>query len=137
MKTDWRLIALVALGGAIGSVARYLLGAFIQNRVSIALPVGTLVINVTGSLLLGFFVALGLETSALSPEMRLFLTTGLCGGFTTFSTFSYETYRLIEDSEYGTAGLYVAASLVLSLVGCALGMSLGRQLVASRRSEGR
>jgi CrcB protein len=133
MRTDWRLITAVAVGGAIGGVARYLLGAFIQDRVSMALPVGTLVINVVGSLLLGLFVQLGLDTSAFSPEVRLFLTTGLCGGFTTFSTFTFETYRLIEDEQYGTAGAYIAASVVLSLLGCALGMGAARRLLAARR----
>jgi CrcB protein len=132
MRTDWRLIAAVAIGGALGSVARYLLGAFIQDRVSMALPLGTLVINVVGSLLLGFFVQVGLDTSAFSPEIRFFLTTGFCGGFTTFSTFSYETFRLIEDGEYGTAGAYVTGSVVLSLLGCALGMGAARRLLAAR-----
>lgn len=136
MRTDWRLIAAVAVGGALGSVARYLLGAFIQDRVSIGLPVGTLVINVVGSLLLGFFMALGLETTALTPEVRFFLTTGFCGGFTTFSTFSYETYRLIEDAEYGTAGIYAVASVVLSVFACALGMGAARRLIGARPSAG-
>lgn len=134
MRTDWRLITAVAVGGALGSVARYLLGAFIQDRVSAALPVGTLVINVVGSLLLGFFVQLGLDTTAFSPEIRFFLTTGFCGGFTTFSTFTYETYRLVEDSEYGTAGIYVVASVALSLLGCALGMGVARRLIGARRT---
>lgn len=134
MRTDWRLITAVAVGGALGSVARYLLGAFIQDRVSAALPVGTLVINVVGSLLLGFFVQLGLDTTAFSPEIRFFLTTGFCGGFTTFSTFTYETYRLVEDSEYGTAGIYVVASVALSLLGCALGMGVARRLIGARRA---
>jgi fluoride exporter len=135
MRIDWRLVAAVAIGGALGSVARYLLGAYIQDRVSIALPVGTLVINVAGSLLLGFFVRLGLDTSTVSPEVRFFLTTGFCGGFTTFSTFSYETFRLVEDAEYGTAGFYVAASVVLSLLGCALGMGAARRLLAMGRTR--
>src|SRR5262252_9418537 len=108
MKMDWRLIAAVAVGGALGSVARYLLGSFIQDRVATAFPVGTLVINVVGSVLLGFFVQIGLASSAFGPEIRFFLTTGFCGGFTTFSTFSYETFKLVEDGEYGPAGLYVA-----------------------------
>jgi fluoride exporter len=133
MKVDWRLVAAVAIGGALGSVARYLLGAYIQGRVATAFPVGTLVINVAGSFLLGLFVQLGLDTAAVSPEVRFFLTTGFCGGFTTFSTFSYETYRLVEDGEFGMAGLYVAASVVLALIGCALGMSSARRLLAVAR----
>ena len=136
MKTDWRLIAAVAVGGALGSVARYLLGAFIQDRVSIGLPIGTLLINVVGSLLLGFFMALGLETTAITPEVRFLLTTGFCGGFTTFSTFSYETYRLIEDAEYETAGIYIVASVLLSVLACAAGMEAARRLVGARPSAG-
>jgi fluoride exporter len=137
MRTDWRLIAAVAVGGALGSVARYLLGAFIQDRVSIGLPVGTLVINVVGSLLLGFFMAIGLETTAITPEIRFFLTTGFCGGFTTFSTFSYETYRLIEDAEYGTASVYAVGSVVLSVLACALGIGAARRLVSGRTRTAR
>jgi fluoride exporter len=135
MKVDWRLVAAVAIGGALGSVARYLLGAYIQGRVSTAFPAGTLVINITGSFLLGLFVQLGLDTSAVSPEVRFFLTTGFCGGFTTFSTFSYETYRLIEDGEFGTAGAYVTGSVVLSLIGCALGMASARRLITAARTR--
>ena len=134
MKIDWRLVVAVAAGGAIGSIARYLLGAFIQDRVATALPLGTLVINVVGSFLLGFIVRIGLETSAISPEMRFFLATGVCGGFTTFSTFSYETFRLLEDGEYGTAGVYVASSVVLSLLACAIGMGAARALISAGRA---
>ncbi len=135
MKIDWRLVAAVAIGGALGSVARYLLGAYVQARVSTALPVGTLLINVVGSFLLGLFVQVGLDTSAVTPEVRFFLTTGFCGGFTTFSTFSYETYRLIEDGEFGIAGFYVVASVVLSLIGCALGMSSARRWITIARTR--
>lgn len=135
MKIDWRLIAAVAIGGALGSVARYLLGAFIQDRVATALPVGTLAINVVGSVLLGFFVQIGLASAAFSPEIRFFLTTGFCGGFTTFSTFSYETLKLVEDGEYGTASLYVSSSVVLSLLGCAIGMAAARRLISGGTSR--
>jgi CrcB protein len=134
MKMDWRLIAAVAVGGALGSVARYLIGALVQDRLATALPVGTLAINISGSLLLGFLVRIGLETSAFGPEMRFFLTTGFCGGFTTFSTFSYETFRLFEDGEYRTAGLYVIASVVLALLGCAIGMGAAGRLISMGRT---
>jgi len=130
MKMDWRLIAAVAAGGALGSVARYMLGSFIQDRAATAFPVGTFVINIAGSVLLGFFVQIGLASSAFSPEIRFFLTTGFCGGFTTFSTFSYETFKLVEDGEYGTAGVYAASSVVLSVLGCAIGMAAARRLMS-------
>jgi fluoride exporter len=134
MKIDWRLIAAVAVGGALGSVARYLIGALIQGRVTTAFPVGTFVINVSGSLLLGFLVRIGLETTAFGPEMRFFLTTGFCGGFTTFSTFSYETMRLFEDGEYATAGVYVVFSIILALLGCAVGMGVAGRLISMSRA---
>src|SRR5262249_12661030 len=129
MKIDWRLIVAVAFGGALGSVARYLVGAFIQDRAT-TFPLGTFVINISGSLLLGFLVRLGLETTAVGPELRFFLTTGFCGGYTTFSTFSYETMHLFEDGEYRTAGLYVVFSVILALVGCALGMGAAGRLIS-------
>jgi len=134
MKMDWRLVAAVAAGGALGSVARYLLGAVIQDRAATALPLGTLVINVTGSLLLGFLMRLGLDTSAFSPEMRFFLTTGFCGGYTTFSTFSYETVRLLEDGEYGTASVYIASSVVLSILACVIGMGVAGRVISMGRA---
>ena len=134
MKMDWRLVAAVAAGGALGSVARYLLGAVIQDRAATALPLGTLVINVTGSLLLGFLMRLGLDTSAFSPEMRFFLTTGFCGGYTTFSTFSYETVRLLEDGEYGTASVYIASSVLLSILACVIGMGVAGRVISMGRA---
>jgi CrcB protein len=134
MKIDWRLIAAVAVGGALGSVARYLLGALIQDRAATAFPLGTFTINVSGSLLLGFLMRLGLETTAMGPEMRFFLTTGFCGGYTTFSTFSYETMRLFEDGEYGTAGLYVVSSVVVALLACAVGMGIAGRLISMGRT---
>jgi CrcB protein len=122
----------VAVGSAIGGVGRYLLGGFVQRLLGTTFPVGTLVINVTGSLLLGCVVRYGLETQTLTPEMRALLTVGICGGYTTFSTFTYETAALLEDGEWTRAGLYVAASVLLSLVGMFIGFALAREVITWR-----
>ncbi|HEX3865641.1 MAG TPA: fluoride efflux transporter CrcB [Gemmatimonadaceae bacterium] len=135
MKPDWRMLAAVAIGGAIGSVARFVLNAYMQSRSSGPFPVGTLVINISGSALLGFIMQFSLETASVSPEIRVLLTTGFCGGFTTFSTFSYETVKLVQDGEYGDAGLYVGSSVLLSLLGTAAGMQAAHRVVASLRSR--
>lgn len=121
----------VALGGAAGSVARYLLGYAIQQRIGPGFPIGTLIINITGSLLLGFLWRYAIGTEA-SPELRALLTTGFCGGYTTFSTFSYETAVLIEGGEWRRAALYAALSVVLALVGTFAGFGLARQLLVAR-----
>jgi CrcB protein len=97
-----RMIWYVALGGAVGSVARYLLSILIQTR-STEFPLGTLVINISGSLLLGFLLRYALESAAISPELRALATTGFCGGYTTFSAFSYETAMLIDAGDWKRA----------------------------------
>src|SRR5919199_478552 len=127
------MIWYVAVGGAVGSMSRFLLGAYVQQRVGAAFPVGTLLVNVTGSLLLGFLLRYALATEAISPEVRALLTTGFCGGYTTFSTFSYETAALIEDGDYTRAAAYVVASVLVSLVGAFLGMVLAQEILAARR----
>src|SRR5687768_6678422 len=119
----------IALGGAVGSVLRYGIGSVLQQRVGAGFPVGTFVVNVTGSLLLGFLVRYLLATPA-SPELRAALTIGLCGGYTTFSTFSLETLRLLEEGNWGRAGFYVVASVALSLLATAAGLALGRLAIA-------
>ena len=118
----------IALGGAVGSVLRYGVGSVLQERAGAGFPIGTLVVNVTGSLLLGFLMRWLLETT-VSPEMRAALTIGLCGGYTTFSTFSSDTVRLLEDGSWGRAGVYVLSSVVLSLVATVAGLALGRLLL--------
>lgn len=122
----------VAFGSAVGGVARFLLGTLIQQRTTGTFPIGTLVVNVTGSLLLGFILRYALGTSAVSPEVRALLTTGFCGGYTTFSTFSYEAIALLEEGQHGRAGLYMALSLVLSLAACLAGVIIARELLAAR-----
>ena len=128
-----RLVWYMALGSGLGGVARLLLGGWIQNRFGPSFPIGTLVINVTGSLLLGFLLRYALETPAVGSDARALLTTGLCGGYTTFSTFGYETVRLLEDGEYRRAAIYTALSVGLVLIAVASGMVLAREVVALRR----
>jgi CrcB protein len=122
----------VAAGSAIGGVSRYLLGGLVQRLLDTTFPAGTLLINVTGSLLLGAILRYGVETPTLTPELRGFLTIGLCGGYTTFSTFSYEAVALLEDGEWGRAALYIGLSVGLSILATFLGFALAREVVVLR-----
>jgi fluoride exporter len=122
----------IAAGSAIGGMSRYVLGGLIQRLLDTTFPAGTLLINVTGSLLLGAILRYGVETPTLTPELRGFLTIGICGGYTTFSTFSYETVALLEDGEWGRAALYVGLSIGLSILATFLGFALAREVVVLR-----
>ena len=126
------MLLYIALGSAIGGVSRYLLGGLIQRLLDTTFPAGTLLINISGSLLLGAILRYAIETPTLSPEIRALLTIGFCGGYTTFSTFSYETVALLEDGQWTRAGLYVGASILLSLVGVFLGFGLAREVIVLR-----
>ena len=122
----------IAVGSAIGGVSRYLVGGLSQRLTGGTFPSGTLLINITGSFLLGFILRYGVETPTLTPEVRAFLTVGFCGGYTTFSTFSYETIALAEDGQWARAALYVALSVSLSLVATFLGLVAARELIVIR-----
>lgn len=115
-------VALVALGGALGSALRYGVGHFAARWLGLGFPFGTLVVNAIGGLLIGLLTA---RVGPAAENLRLFAGVGALGGFTTFSTFSLETVRLIERDP-ATALLYVLASLILSVGGCWLGLMLGR-----------
>jgi CrcB protein len=127
------MIWLVALGGALGSVSRFLLGPALQRAFDATFPVGTLFINILGSLILGFVMRLAVEGVNVTPEARAFIAVGFCGGFTTFSTFSFEAMRLLEDGEGSRAAVYVMASVLLSLAAAFLGLVAARELMALRR----
>jgi CrcB protein len=127
------MIWYVALGSAAGGVLRYLLGGWIQDRAGTSFPIQTLVINVTGSLLLGFLQRYALESTAISAEVRTMLTIGFCGGYTTFSTFSFETVRMLEDGDWRRAGLYIALSVALTVGAALLGIAAARELIALRQ----
>lgn len=119
----------VGLGGCIGSVCRYLVGLALAP-ISILFPVSTLLINFSGSFLIGIISELSLQTTLLHPDLTLLLTTGICGGFTTFSTFSLETSRLLEDGRMSAGIGYAAASVLLCLIGVTMGRGLIRIITA-------
>lgn len=123
----------IALGSAIGGVARYMIGTLIQTRAGADFPTGTMVVNLTGSLLLGFLLRAFARSALVSPEIAALLTTGLCGGYTTFSTYSYETAALIEDGRYTRAAVYVTLSVGLALVGVFVGFALARGIFPIRQ----
>ena len=119
----------VALGGALGAVLRYGAGLAL-TRLSGGFPWGTLVVNVLGSLLLGVF-ARWLSAPSFDPAWRIALTVGVCGGFTTFSTFSAEVIALLQEGKALRAAVYVLVSLVLGLAAMLLGLALGDRLLTS------
>ncbi len=120
---------IVFFGAGIGGVARYLLGGWIQAATGPAFPWGTFTINVTGSFILAVAYAT-LDGSAAAAEWRLFLGVGICGGYTTFSTFSYETVRLMQDGDWTRASAYVIASVVGSVAAALIGLRIGTSLLA-------
>jgi fluoride exporter len=121
-------VLLVALGGALGSVARYGVGVAAPRVLGTGFPWGTLVVNLVGSFLIALVMHLALTTAAISPSARLFLTTGVMGGFTTYSSFNYETLALVGERLWGVAALNVVATLLGCLVAGLLGQALGRTM---------
>ena len=110
-----KFILAVAAGGACGSVARYLVAIGSSKLFGSSFPWGTLIINVTGSALIGVFVGLFAAKWDVSQAARIFLTVGICGGYTTFSTFSLDAWYLIERGQMAASMAYMLASVVLSL----------------------
>jgi CrcB protein len=121
---------LVAVGGALGSLGRFWLGDIIGARFGATFPWGTIVVNISGSFLIGFFYSVtGTNGRWLAPpSIRAFLMTGICGGYTTFSSFSLQTLNLIQDGQWLYAGGNVIFSVILCMVGVWLGYLLGTVL---------
>ena len=120
-----RVIMFVASFGALGCVGRYLLSRWVQSIFGAAMPYGTFAVNIIGA----FFIGLIMGCNSFgSQELRSGLTVGLLGGFTTFSAFSYETFRLLEDGLFMRAMLYVFASVIVCLVFTFAGIVAGRSL---------
>lgn len=114
-------LLLVAAGGSIGAALRYLVFIIFKNQ---ALPWGTLLVNILGSFILGIVVALSFKSENISPGTRLFLATGVCGGFTTFSTFSVENFSLMQEGKFGIAFVYILASVTAGILAAFFGFKL-------------
>lgn len=120
--------AWVAAGGALGSVARYWVGLVVADLMGVRFPWGTLLINIAGSFIIGWFDVLTGEFGswAVPADARAFVLVGICGGFTTFSSFSLQTMQLLQGGEALRAGVYIVGSVVLCLVSVWAGMLLAR-----------
>lgn len=123
------MIAYITLGGIAGTLARWYLGGFIQERTGGTFPSGTLVINLAGSFLVGLIIRYATGSTTLSPELRGGLTIGFCGAFTTMSTFSYETVRLLADGDYGRAAIYAGATMLGCLGAVVIGSAAAGRLL--------
>jgi CrcB protein len=121
----WILFA----GGGLGAVLRFALALWVDERAQVSFPWGTLVVNVSGCFLIGLVATFADEHRMLTPGVRLFLIAGVLGGFTTFSTFGLETWRLVEEGLTAPAALNAVASLGGSLAAVVVGILLGRNLV--------
>lgn len=131
MNTNQTLTALlwVATGGALGSVTRYLSMVLLGQWLGSSFPWGTLFVNIVGSFVMGVLAELGALAWQPSQDIKLFLMTGILGGFTTFSTFSLDVALLVERHDWAVAGLYVAVSVLASVGALFAAMALVRNLV--------
>lgn len=119
-----RAALFVALGGAVGSVARWAVTGWVQQWTRSTLPWGTFVVNATGSFAIGLLVTLALERAVIAPTTRLLLVTGVLGGYTTFSAFSYETLALLRDGQWPAAAGYALGSLVVGVAAAFAGAAI-------------
>ena len=118
----------VALGGACGATLRYLISEFVSTRARADFPYHTMVVNISGAFVLGILMALAVDRAAVSHWWRLFLGVGLLGGYTTFSTFAFETVELMQEGAAAAAFLNAAGSVVLGVAAALVGIYVGRLL---------
>lgn len=116
----------IGIGGGIGSILRYTVQWLISRHTTMVFPAGTFIVNITGCFLIGLFYALAVKGSILNIEWRLFLITGLCGGYTTFSSFSYENIELLKQGHYLQFSLYTGLSVFAGLLATVGGMAVGK-----------
>ena len=118
----------IAFGAVIGASARYFLSTYIGRHFSTVFPYGTLLINVTGSLILGFFLVYASERVLLDPRWRLLVAVGFCGSYTTFSSYAFESFALMEQGQWLLMGINIVFSNVLCLAAVLAGAALARGL---------
>jgi CrcB protein len=118
----------ISLGGILGANSRYLIADWAAQRFGAGFPYGTFIINISGSFLLGFFMAFLQDRAFVNPSYRLFFATGFCGAYTTFSTFTYESLRLWQDGSFLLAITNLIGSLVVGMLGIFLGFVFGRMI---------
>lgn len=122
MNSTLKAIIIVFTGSGIGGVARYGMQTWLLRLYPGIFPLGTFIVNLLGCFLIGLFYAISEKNNVLAPEWRIALTTGFCGGFTTFSTFAYENVFLLKAGNYSTLLLYIIASVLLGLTGVFAGI---------------
>jgi len=122
-------LLLVAAGGAIGASLRHLSGIAAVRLFGAGFPWGTLLVNILGSFIMGFFIAWMVKKTGISNDVRLFVATGVLGGFTTFSAFSLDVANMVERGAMSTAFIYIAASVVISLSAVFIGLWFGRSFL--------
>ncbi len=116
-----KLILIAGAGGFLGTISRFVASRYLQNLLLSSFPFGTFIVNITGCLLIGVFFGLSEKGNFLSPEWRMFLTVGFCGGFTTFSTFAQENLSLLRDGDFFYFAMYTGLSVFLGLMATYLG----------------
>lgn len=124
-------ILYVGIGGGIGAILRYEISKHSANLINCGIPIGTLLVNIIGGLIIGIIMQLSISTNSISNNMRLFLTTGIMGGLTTFSTFSYETVSYIQQGEVINGITNILLNVILSLTAAALGIWLVKMLLVN------
>ncbi|HWR44210.1 MAG TPA: fluoride efflux transporter CrcB [Sporomusa sp.] len=124
-------ILIVAIGGGIGAASRYLVSSWAAERFGSGFPYGTLIVNVAGCFIIGLFLALVTDKIVVKPEWRLFVTTGFLGGLTTFSSFSYETMKLLQEADISLAVYNVLANCVIGFLATWVGINFARYLTLS------
>ncbi len=124
----WKTITYVAIGSVIGGVSRFLLQQYVQRRVESVFPYGTLCVNLLGCFIIGIVVGLADKGNLISPQARIFWATGICGGFTTFSSFINENHSMLQDGELINTFMYISVSVVAGLLLTTLGILLIKHL---------
>ena len=123
-----QVVILIALFGALGCLTRYFMSGWVYDLLGRNFPYGTFAVNIVGAFIIGLIMEFGMRSTLISANLRIGFTVGFLGGLTTFSTFSYETFRLLEDGEFLIAGANVLLSVVVCLAFTWLGIMAARQL---------